>query len=57
MEYMAHQLDKKLITVACHEETSSTNLYVDVHSGYTPSENSYLSKCKKEKYLSMLLLS
>ena len=26
IEYMAHQLDKKLITVACHEETSSTDL-------------------------------
>jgi len=26
IEYMAHQLDKKLITVSCHEETSSTDL-------------------------------
>jgi nitric oxide reductase NorQ protein len=26
IEYMAHQLDKKLITISCHEETSSTDL-------------------------------
>lgn len=26
IEYMAHKLDKKLITIACHEETSSTDL-------------------------------
>ena len=26
IEYMAHRLDKKLITIACHEETSSTDL-------------------------------
>ena len=26
VEYMAHQLDKKMLTVACHEETSSTDL-------------------------------
>jgi nitric oxide reductase NorQ protein len=26
IEYMAHQLNKKLITVSCHEETSSTDL-------------------------------
>ncbi len=26
VEYMAHKLDKKIITVACHEETSSTDL-------------------------------
>ncbi len=26
IEYMAHQLGKKLITIACHEETSSTDL-------------------------------
>lgn len=26
IEYMAHQLDKNLITIACHEETSSTDL-------------------------------
>jgi len=26
VDYMAHQLDKKLITIACHEETSSTDL-------------------------------
>ena len=26
IEFMAHQLDKKLITVSCHEETSSTDL-------------------------------
>lgn len=26
VEYMTHQLDKKLITVSCHEETSSTDL-------------------------------
>lgn len=26
VEYMAHELDKKLITVSCHEETSSTDL-------------------------------
>ena len=26
IEFMAHQLDKKLITIACHEETSSTDL-------------------------------
>jgi len=26
IEYMAHQLDTKLITIACHEETSSTDL-------------------------------
>ena len=26
IEFMAHQLDKKLITISCHEETSSTDL-------------------------------
>ncbi len=26
IEFMAHQLDKKLMTIACHEETSSTDL-------------------------------
>ncbi len=26
IEFMAHQLDKELITIACHEETSSTDL-------------------------------
>ncbi len=26
IEYMAHRLDTKLITIACHEETSSTDL-------------------------------
>ena len=26
VEYMAHKLDKKLITISCHEETSSTDL-------------------------------
>ncbi len=26
IEFMAHRLDKKLITIACHEETSSTDL-------------------------------
>ena len=26
IEFMGHQLDKKLITVSCHEETSSTDL-------------------------------
>ncbi len=26
IEYMAHELDKKLITISCHEETSSTDL-------------------------------
>ncbi len=26
MEYMAHKLNKKLITISCHEETSSTDL-------------------------------
>ena len=32
------------------------DLYVDVHTGHTPSENIYLSKRKKEKDLSILLL-
>jgi len=26
IEYMAHKIDKKLITISCHEETSSTDL-------------------------------
>ncbi len=26
IEFMAHKLDKKLVTIACHEETSSTDL-------------------------------
>lgn len=26
IEHMAHQLDKKIITISCHEETSSTDL-------------------------------
>ncbi|MBT0810371.1 CbbQ/NirQ/NorQ/GpvN family protein [Litoribacter ruber] len=26
VEFMAHQLDKRLITISCHEETSSTDL-------------------------------
>jgi len=33
-----------------------TDLYIDVHSGHTPSENIYLSKRKKEKDISILLL-
>ena len=33
-----------------------TDLYMDVHSGHTPSENIYLSKRKKEKDLSILML-
>jgi nitric oxide reductase NorD protein len=33
-----------------------TDLFVDVHSGITPSEKIYLSKQKKEKELSVLLL-
>jgi len=33
-----------------------TDLYIDIHSGHTPSENIYLSKRKKEKNLSILML-
>ncbi len=33
-----------------------TDLYVDIHTGHTPSENIYLSKRKKEKDLSILML-
>lgn len=33
-----------------------TDLFIDVHSGHTPSEKIYLSKRKKEKDLSILLL-
>ena len=33
-----------------------TDLFVDVHSNHTPSENIYISKRKKEKDLSILLL-
>ena len=33
-----------------------TDLYIDVHSGHSPSENIYLSKRKKEKDISILLL-
>jgi len=33
-----------------------TDLFVDLHSNHTPSENIYLSKRKKEKDLSILLL-
>ena len=33
-----------------------TDLFVDVHTGHTPSENIYLSKRKKEKDLSILML-
>lgn len=33
-----------------------TDLFVDVHSGHTPSEKIYLSKRKKEKRLSILIL-
>jgi len=33
-----------------------TDLYIDVQSGHTPSENVYLSKKKKEKDISILLL-
>ncbi|RUA12080.1 MAG: NorD protein, partial [Flavobacteriia bacterium] len=32
------------------------DLYVDIHTGHTPSENIYLSKRKKEKDLSILML-
>ena len=35
---------------------SLIDLYVDVHSGHTPSEKIYLSKRKKEKDLSILML-
>lgn len=35
---------------------SVTDLYVDIHTGHTPSEKIYLSKRKKEKDLSVLLL-
>lgn len=33
-----------------------TDLYIDVHSGHNPMENIYLSKRKKEKDISILLL-
>ncbi|KIC94253.1 nitric oxide reductase activation protein NorD [Flavihumibacter solisilvae] len=33
-----------------------TDLFADIHSGHSPSENIYLSKRKKEKDLSILLL-
>ncbi|UCE93718.1 MAG: VWA domain-containing protein [Flavobacteriaceae bacterium] len=33
-----------------------TDLFVDIHTGHTPSENIYLSKRKKEKDISILLL-
>ncbi|MEE9348723.1 MAG: VWA domain-containing protein [Flavobacteriaceae bacterium] len=33
-----------------------TDLYIDVHSGHSPSEKIYLSKRKKEKDLSILML-
>ena len=33
-----------------------TDLFVDVHSGHTPSENIYVSKRKKDKDISILLL-
>ncbi|MFV0541996.1 MAG: nitric oxide reductase activation protein NorD [Aestuariibaculum sp.] len=33
-----------------------TDLYVDVHTGHTPSEKIYISKRKKEKDLSILIL-
>lgn len=33
-----------------------TDRYVDIHTGHTPSENIYLSKKKKEKDLSILIL-
>ncbi len=33
-----------------------TDLYIDIHTGHTPSENIYLSKRKKEKDLSILML-
>ncbi len=35
---------------------SVTDLYVDVHTGHTPSENIYISNRKKEKDISILLL-
>lgn len=35
---------------------SVTDLFVDVHSGHTPSENIYISNRKKEKDISLLLL-
>ena len=35
---------------------SVTDLFVDVHSGHTPSENIYISNRKKEKDISILLL-
>lgn len=35
---------------------SVTDLFVDVHTGHTPSENIYISSRKKEKDISLLLL-
>lgn len=35
---------------------SVTDLFVDVHTGHTPSENIYISNLKKEKDISILLL-
>ena len=35
---------------------SVTDLFVDVHTGHTPSENIYISNRKKEKDISILLL-
>ncbi|MBK9329559.1 MAG: VWA domain-containing protein [Sphingobacteriales bacterium] len=35
---------------------SVTDLFVDVHTGHTPSENIYISNRKKEKDISLLLL-
>ena len=37
IEFMAHKLDKKLITISCHEETSSTDLITSLTLNCTSS--------------------
>ncbi|MEN8124828.1 MAG: VWA domain-containing protein [Bacteroidota bacterium] len=51
-----YQQQRKQIQGEEFDLDALTDLYIDVHSGHTPSENIYLSKRKKEKDLSILML-
>ncbi|WP_372744525.1 nitric oxide reductase activation protein NorD [Lutibacter sp.] len=51
-----YQLQRRQLQGEEFDIDAITDLFVDVHSNHTPSENIYISKRKKEKDLSILLL-
>jgi nitric oxide reductase NorD protein len=51
-----HQQQRRQIQGEEYDLDAITDLYVDVHTGHTPSEKIYLSKRKKQKDISILIL-